>query len=119
MSPLQESRKLRNICRHPKRQQEQPQDTKSSSGNNNTGPITQDSTRFLITLNKTTVEKELSTHPLRHVEKLSILQKNAILNPMWQIDRVPGTKDRQCRAMLNNRTPKTMKVTVSKLLPNL
>ena len=47
------------------------------------------------TVTKLKESQKLSTHPVRHVEKQTIPQRNAILEPMQPTDRLSGIKDRK------------------------
>ena len=57
--------------------------------------------------------RELFTHPARHVEKQTTPQRNATLEPMQPIDRLPGTEDQRDR-IKSQREP--IKVTLLKFL---
>ena len=61
------------------------------------------------TVTKLKGSRKLFTHPVRHVEKTTP-QKNATLEPMQPIDRLPGIEDRKDKI----RYP--IKVTLMKLL---
>ena len=54
---------------------------------------------ILTTTTETVTElkesQELFTHPVRHVARQTIPQRNVIMEPMQQIDRLPGRKDRK------------------------
>ena len=56
-------------------------------------------TTTTTTTTKTVTEskesQKLFTHPSRHVEKPTTLQRDSILEPMQPTDRLPGTKDRK------------------------
>ena len=53
------------------------------------------------------------THPVRHVEKQSTPQRNATLEPVQPIGRLPGTEDRRDR-IKSQREP--IKVTLRNFL---
>ena len=63
-------------------------------------PLTRTATStIIITKTKTITEqkesRKLFTHPVRHVEKQTTPQRNATLEPMQPIDRLPGIEDRK------------------------
>ena len=70
-----------------------------------------------ITTTKTVTElkesQKLFTHPVRHVEKETIPQRNANLERMQPIDRLPGIEERKDKIRYQ-REP--IKVTLMKLL---
>ena len=39
--------------------------------------------------------QKLFIHPVRHVERQTAPQRNATMEPMQPIDRLPGTEDRE------------------------
>ena len=49
------------------------------------------------TVTKLKESRKLSTHPVRHVEKPTTPQRNAILEPMQPTDRLPGIEDRKTK----------------------
>ena len=57
--------------------------------------------------------RNLLTHSVRHVEKQTTPQRNAALEPMQPINRLPGTEDRRDRVR-SQREP--IRVTLVKLL---
>ena len=65
------------------------------------------------TVTKLKESQKLSTHPVRHVGKQTNPQKNATLEPMQPIDRLPGIEDR--RSKIRYQTG-PIKVTLMKLL---
>ena len=62
-------------------------------------PLTRTVMSTTITTTKTVKKlkesQKLSTHPVRHVEKQTTPQKNATLEPMQPIDRLPGIEDQK------------------------
>ena len=64
------------------------------------------STIILITTTTATEPKErrkLFTHPVRHVEKQTTPHRNATLEPMQPIDRLPGREDRKDKNQVPER----------------
>ena len=57
--------------------------------------------------------RRLLTHHVRHIEKQTIPQRNAVLEPMQPVDRLPGTEDRKDK-IRSEREP--IKVTLMKML---
>ena len=64
-------------------------------------PLTRTVMSTKTTITETVTElkesQKLFTHPVRHVAKQTIPQRNVILEPMQPIDRLPGTEDRKDR----------------------
>ena len=65
-------------------------------------PITLTRTATSTTLTTTTgtvtepkESQKLSTHPVRHVVRPTIPQRDAIIEPMQPIDRLPGREDQK------------------------
>ena len=62
---------------------------------------------------------ELSTHPVRPVEKLTTPQKNVTLERMQQTYRLPGVDDRKDRTKSNREMLKVTQKAMPKLQPNI
>ena len=62
-------------------------------------PLTSTSTILTTTTTETITEpkesQELFTHPVRHVARQTNSQRDAIMEPMQPIDRLPGREDRK------------------------
>ena len=63
-------------------------------------PLTQTATSTILTTTTETVKElkesqTLFTHPVRHVVRQTILHRDAIMEPMQLIDRLPGREDRK------------------------
>ena len=64
-------------------------------------PLTQTAMSAIVTTTttKTVTEpkesQKLLTHPVRHVARQTVPQRNVIMEPMQLIDRLPGRKDRK------------------------
>ena len=110
----------RNQCRLLKKQREQ---TENNQNNPETKTLTLipliriETSTIIITTTKTVTEpkesQKLFTHPVRQVEKQFTPQRNAILEPMQPIDRLPGIEDQKDKIRCQ-REP--IKVTLMKLL---
>ena len=83
---------------HWKKNQKNPVNKNSNTNNSNPN------SNFIynknnINKNKAVTElkesQKLFTHPVRHVEKQTISQRNATLERMQLIDRLPGTEDQK------------------------
>ena len=70
-------------------------------------PLTRTVMSTTITTTKTVTKlkesRKLSTHPVRHVEKQTTPQRNAILEPMQPTDHLPGTEDRKDKNQVSER----------------
>ena len=67
-------------------------------------------------------EKEnqgLSTQPVKLVAKRTTPERNAILEPMQQTDRLLAIEDRWNKIKINNKTHRSIKLKVSGLRPKL
>ena len=63
-------------------------------------PLTRTATSTILTTTTETVtqpkeNQKLFTHPVRHVARQTIPQRDAIIEPMQPIDRLPGRRDRK------------------------
>ena len=63
-------------------------------------PLTRPATSTILTTTIETViepkeSQKLFTHPVRHVARQTIPQRDAIMEPMQPIDRLPGRRDRK------------------------
>ena len=88
-------RHYRSQCRLLKKQREQTENNQSNPGNKNSDSNTSNPNSNVNSNNNN--NRKLITHPVRHVEKQTTLQKNVTLEPMQPIDRLPGTEDRKDR----------------------
>ena len=61
--------------------------------------LTQTATSTILTTTETVTElkesQKLFTHPVRHVVRQTIPHRDAIMEPMQPIDRLPGREDRK------------------------
>ena len=106
----------RNQCRLLKKQREQTENNQHNPGNKNSAANTSNPNSNVNnnkTVTKLKESRNLSTHPVRHAEKQTTPQRNAILEPMQPTDRLPGTEDRKDKIRYQ-REP--TKVTLMKLL---
>ena len=63
-------------------------------------PLTQTATSTILTTTTESVREpkesqKMFTHPVRHVVRQTIPQRDAIMEPMQPIDRLPGREDRK------------------------
>ena len=68
---------------------------------------------------KKTEDLDLSTHPVRHVVKLTIPQRNVTLEQTQQTDHLPGIDDRKDRTKSNRQMLKATQMGMFKLQPKL
>ena len=66
-----------------------------------------------------TENQEVSTHLVRRVAKRTTPQRNVILEPMQQTNRLLGIEDRWNKSKLNNKTHRSKQYKVSRLRPKL
>ena len=85
--------------------------------------LTQTTTSTTTTATKTVTEpresQKLFTHPVRHVRKETIPQRNGILEPMQPIDRHPGIKDRKDKTRSDKQLIKATLMKLRKLQPKI
>ena len=96
------SRHYRNQYRQLKKQKKQSESTQNGFRNRNSGAYILSptiTTTTAITTTTTKIEQKenqiLFTHPLRHVERQTTAHRNAILEPMQPLDRLPEQKTRR------------------------
>ena len=113
----------RNQCRLLKKQREQTENIQNNPGNKSSDAITSNPNSNVNNNNNNntvTEQKEspkLFTHPVRHVEKPTTPQRNATLEPIRPIDRLPGIEDRKDTIRYKRELIKvTLTVTLTKLL---
>ena len=87
-------------------------------------PLTRTVTSITTTTTTETVtelkeSQKLFTHPVRHVEKQTTPQRNATLEPLQPIDRLPGTEDRKDRIKSQKEPIKMTLMKLLKLQPKL
>ena len=63
--------------------------------------------------------QKLSTHPVRHVVKQTIPQKDAIVEPMQPIDRLPGREDRKDKIRSKKEPVKMAQLKLIRLQPKI
>ena len=84
-------------------------------------PLTRTVMSTTITTTKTVTKlkesRKLSTHPVRHVGKQTTPQKNANLEPMQPIDRLPGIEDRKDKIRYEREPIKVILMKLLKLQP--
>ena len=91
-------------------QREQTENNKDNPGNKAVMPIplTRTATSTILTTTTGTVtepkeSQKLFTHPVRHVVRQTIQQREAIMEPMQPIDRLPGREDRKHKTRIQER----------------
>ena len=87
-------------------------------------PLTRAATStIIITTTKTVAElkesQKLFTHPVRHVEKQTTPQRNATLEPMKPVDRLPGIEDREDKIRCQKEPTKVTLMKFLKLQPQI
>ena len=86
-------------------------------------PLTRTVMSTTITTTKTVTKqkesRELSTDPVRHVGKQTTPQKNATLEPMQPIDRLPGIEDRKDKIRCQREPTKVTLMKLLKLQPKI
>ena len=92
----------KNQCRLLKKQREQTENNQNNPGNKNSDANTSNPNGNVNNhnnnnRNRNRAEKsqKLFTHPVRHVARQTISQRDAIMEPMQPIDRLPGREDRK------------------------
>ena len=88
--------------------------------------LTQKATPTILTATTTTKTvtepkeiQKLFTHPVRHAEKQTTPQRNATLEPMQPIERVPGIEDPKDKIRSKRRPTKVTRVNLPKLQPKI
>ena len=61
--------------------------------------------------------QELFTHPVRHVARQTIPQRNVIMELMQQIDRLPGREDRKDKIRWKKEPIKMIQIKLLRLQP--
>ena len=90
----------KNQCRLLKKQREQTEKNQNNPGKKTVMPIplTQTATTTILTTTETVTElkesQKLFTHPVRYAVRQTIPQRDAIMEPMQPIDRLPDREDR-------------------------
>ena len=72
-----------------------------------------------IQIFKKTEDLDLSTHPVRHVLKITIPQNNDTLEQMKRPDQHTGTEDRKDKIKSNREKPKATQMAKFMLQPKL
>ena len=62
---------------------------------------------------------KLSTQPVRHVVKQTIPQRDAIVEPMQPIDRLPGREDRKDKIRSKKEPVKMAQLKLIRLQPKI
>ena len=90
-------------------------------------PIPLSRTAASTILTTTTIEtatepresKKLFTHPVRHVARQTIPQRIVIMEPMQQIDRLPGREDRKDKIRSKKEAIKMTRMKLFRLQPKV
>ena len=81
------------------------------------------STILTTTTAKTVTEpiesRKLFTHPVRHVARRTIPQRNVIMEPMQLIDRLPGREDRKDKIRSKKEPIKMTRMKLLRLQPKI
>ena len=87
-------------------------------------PLTQTATSTILTTTTETVtelteSQKLFTHPVRHVVKQTIQQRDTIMEPMQPIDRLPGREDRKDKIRSKKEPIKMTQMKLLRLQPRI
>ena len=114
----------RNQCRLLKKLREQTENNQTNPGNKNSDANKSNPTAMSRTLTATTEtvtepneSQKLLTHPVRHVARQTIPQRNAIKVPMQPIDRLSGREDRKDKIRSRKEPTKKTRMKLLKLQP--
>ena len=82
--------------------------------------LTQRATSTILTTTTETVtelkeSQKLFAHPVRHVVRQTIPQRDAIMEPMQPIDRLPGKEDRKDKIRFKKELFKMTKMKIARL----
>ena len=79
--------------------------------------------KFLTTTTETVTERngcqKLPTHPVRHVVRQTIPQRDAIMEPLQLIDRLPGREDRKDKIRSKKEPIKMTRMKLIRLQPKI
>ena len=83
-------------------------------------PLTQTVTSIILTTTTETVtelkeSQKLFTHPVRHVARQTIPHRDAIMELMQPIDRLPGREDRKDKTSSNKEPINMTQMKIAKL----
>ena len=76
-------------------------------------------TATIKTVTELKESRKLFTHRVRHVEKQTTAQRNATLEPMQPIDRLPGIEDRKDKIRSQQEPTKVTLMKFPKLQPKI
>ena len=113
----------RRQCRFLKKHREQAEKNQNNPGNKTVTPIplNRTATSTIITTTKTVTRlkesQKLSTQPVSYVGKQTTPQKNATLEPMQPIDRLPGKEDRKDKIRSKKESIKMTRMKLLRLQP--
>ena len=87
-------------------------------------PLTQTAASIILTTTTETVtelkeSQKLFTHPVRHVVKQTIQQRDAIMEPMQPIDRLSGREDRKDKTRSKKEPIKMTQMKLLRLQPRI
>ena len=119
-------RHYKSQCRLLKKRREQTENNQNNPGNKNSD-VSTSNPNGNVNNPKTTTETatetkeshELFTHPVSHVAKQTIPQRNVIMEPMQQIDRLPGTEDRRDKIRSKEEPTKMTRIKLFRLQPKI
>ena len=112
----------KNQCRSLKKQREKTENKQNNPEKKAVMPIpltpTATSTILTTTTGTVTEPKEsqkLFTHPVRHVVRQTIPQRDAIMEPMQTIDRLPGSEDQKDKIRSKKELVKMTQMKIARL----
>ena len=86
-------------------------------------PLTRTATSTILTTTETLTEpkesQKLFTHPVRHVARQTIPQRNVIMEPMQQKDRLAGREDRKDKIRSKKKPMKMTRMKLFRLQPKI
>ena len=118
----------RNQCQLLKKQREQFEINQNNPGNKNSDAKTSNPNGKVNNLNNNNrnsnrAERKpktvLCTQPVRHVARQTIPQRNAIMEPMQPIDRLPGREERKDKIRSKKEPIKMTRMDLSRLQPKI
>ena len=119
----------KNQCRLLKKQREQTDYNQNNPGNKNSDANTSNpngnvnnpnnNNRNEVTVTELKRSQKLFTHPLRHVVRKTIPQRDAILEPVQPIDRLPGREDRKDKIRSKKEPVKIAQLKLIRLQPKI
>ena len=125
---VNKTRFYKNKCRLLKRRKEQSDDTQNNPRNENSGAnislpnnntIENNNNNNYKNSNRAEKSHKLFIHPVRHAGKQTTEQRNATMEPIQAIDRLPGTEDQKDRIRSKKKPIKTTRKKLLRLQPRI